>query len=77
MKDLVKALEGLPWIVRVLLVILYGAYGNLLRLFKSLAKGNVVGIILAVILLLAGGLFILWIVDLVCVLMNKPIWWID
>ena len=35
MKDLVKALEGLPWIVKVLLVIFVGIYGNLLRLFKD------------------------------------------
>ena len=40
MKDLVKALEGLPYIVRVLLTILYGVYGNLMRLFRSLAKNN-------------------------------------
>ena len=77
MKDLVKTLETLPWIIRVLLVLLYGAYGNLIRLFKSLAKKNIVGVVLAVILLVAGGLLILWIVDLVCVLTNKPIWWID
>lgn len=77
MKNLVKSLESLPWIIRVLLVVLYGAYGNLLRLFKSLAKNNLLGVILSVILLLSGGLLILWIVDLVCVLTNKPIWWID
>ena len=77
MKDLVKTLETLPWIIRVLLVVLYGAYGNLIRLFKSLAKKNIIGVVLAVILLVAGGLVILWIVDLVCVLTNKPIWWID
>lgn len=77
MKNLVKSLESLPWIIRVLLVVLYGTYGNLIRLFKSLAKKNIVGVVLAVILLLAGGLLILWIVDLVCVLTNKPIWWID
>ena len=77
MKDLVKTLETLPWIIHVLLVVLYGAYGNLIRLFKSLAKKNIIGVVLAVILLVAGGLVILWIVDLVCVLTNKPIWWID
>ena len=77
MKNLVKSLESLPWIISVLLVVLYGAYGNLLRLFKSLAKNNLLGVILSVILLLSGGLLILWIVDLVCVLTNKPIWWID
>ncbi len=77
MKDLVKTLEGLPWIVRVLLVVLWGVYGNIVRLLKSLAANNVLGTVLAVILLICGGFFILWIVDLVCVLLNKPIWWID
>ncbi|MCI5939322.1 MAG: hypothetical protein SOU07_04360 [Bacilli bacterium] len=77
MKNLVKALERLPWIVRVLLVLLYGAYGNLIRLFKSIAANNVLGIVLALILLLCGGFVILWIVDLICVLLGKPIWWID
>lgn len=76
MKDLVKALENLPWIVRVLLVLLWGAYGNLIRLFKSIAANNIVAIVLSVILLLCGGFVVLWIVDLVCVLLNKNIWWI-
>ena len=76
MKDLVKALENLPWIVRVLLVLLWGAYGNLIRLFKSIAANNIVAIVLSVILLLCGGFVILWIVDLVCVLTNRNIWWI-
>ena len=77
MKNLVKTLEGLPWIVRVLLVLLWGVYGNIVRLLKSLAANNVLGVVLAGILLICGGFFILWIVDLVCVLLNKPIWWID
>lgn len=76
MKDLVKALENLPWIVRVLLVLLWGAYGNLIRLFKSIAANNIVAVVLSVILLLCGGFVILWIVDLVCVLTNRNIWWI-
>ena len=76
MKDLVKTLEDLPLIVRVLLVLLWGAYGNLLRLFKSIAANNVLAIILSVVLLLCGGFVILWIIDLICVLTDKPIWWI-
>jgi hypothetical protein len=75
MKDLVKALEGLPWIVKVLLVIFVGIYGNLLRLFKSLAAGNLIGIVLSLVLLFSGGLVILWIIDLICVLIGKDIWW--
>ncbi len=77
MKDLVKALEGLPWIVKVVLTLIGDLYNNLLRLFKSLAKGNVVGIVLAVILLISGGFVILWIIDVVMVLLGKEIWWID
>lgn len=77
MKKVVSTLEGLPWIVRLLLVIFLDVYGNLLRLFKSIAAGNVLGIILAVVLLLCGGFVILWIVDLICVILGKPIWWID
>ena len=77
MKDLVKALEGLPYIIRVLLTILYGVYGNLMRLFRSLAKNNLVGIILAVILLLCGGFIILWIWDVIRVILGKQVWWID
>lgn len=77
MKNLVKSLEKLPWIVRVLLTLFVGIYSNLLRLFRSLAAGNLVGIILAVILLCTGGFFILWIIDLIMVLLGKRIWWID
>ena len=77
MKDLVKTLEGLPYIVRVLLTILWGIYGNLMRLFRSIAKGNVVGIILAIILLICGGFFILWIWDVIRVILGKQVWWID
>lgn len=77
MQKLVTALEELPWIVRLLLTILYGAYGNLLRLARSLAKEDIAFAIVAVILLLAGGLIVLWIFDIVCVAMGKKIWWVD
>lgn len=77
MKDLVKALEGLPYIVRVLLTIFWGIYGNLMRLFRSLAKNNLVGIILAVILLICGGFFIIWIWNVIRVILGKQVWWID
>lgn len=77
MKSLVKTLEGLPWLIRVLLTLFLGIYSNLLRLFRSLAADNIIGIILAVILLCCGGFFILWIIDLIMVLLGKKIWWID
>ena len=77
MKDLVKTLEGLPWIARVILTLVWGLYSNLLRLFRSLAANNLVGIILAVVLILCGGFVVLWIIDVIMVIMGKKIWWID
>lgn len=77
MKDLVKSLENLPWIVRVLLTVFWGIYGNLMRLFRSLAKNNLVGIILAIVLLICGGFVILWIWDVIRVIIGKQVWWID
>lgn len=76
MKQIVKQLEALPWIVRVLLTIFVGIYGNLIRLLKSLAANNTVAVILSVILLCTGGLVVLWIIDLITVLLDKKIWWI-
>lgn len=75
--QLAKAMESLPWIVRLILTILYGLYGDLIRLFRSLGKQNWVGVILAVILIVSGGLLVLWIIDIIMVALNKPIWWID
>ncbi len=75
MKKIVSALEGLPWIVQLILVILWGVYANLLRLFKSIAAGNILGIILAAILLACGGFIVLWIIDIICVVLGKKIWW--
>lgn len=77
MKDLVKTLEGLPWIVRLIITIFWGLYGNLLRLFRSMAAGNVVGMLLAILLLICGGFVVLWIIDVVFVILDKKIWWID
>lgn len=77
MKKLVKTLEGLPWIIRVILTIVWGVYGNLLRLFRSLAAKNTVGVVLAVLLLICGGFAILWIIDIIMVIFGKRVWWID
>lgn len=77
MKDLIKAIDGLPKIVRFLGTLIWGILTNIYRLCRSIAKQDVLGIVLAIILLLCGGFFILWIIDLVCILLDKTIWWID
>ena len=77
MKDLIKAIDGLPKIVRFLGTLIWGILTNIYRLCRSIAKQDVLGVVLAIILLLCGGFFILWIIDLVCILLDKPILWID
>ena len=77
MKDLIKAIDGLPKIVRFLGTLIWGILTNIYRLCRSIAKQDVLGVVLALILLLCGGFFILWIIYLVCILLDKPIWWID
>lgn len=77
MKNLVKAIEGLPTVVKFIGVLFYGILANLYRLARSCAKENIVGIVLSVILLICGGFLVLWIFDLVCIVIGKDIWWID
>lgn len=76
MKKIIDTLEGLPWIVQLILVVLWGVYANLLRLFKSIEAKNIIAIILAAILLACGGFVVLWVIDIVCVALGKKIWWI-
>ncbi len=77
MKNVVKALDSLPKWLKILLVVLWGVYGNLYRLFSSIAKGNVLGIILAIVLLVCNGFFVLWIIDIVMMVLYGRVWWID
>ncbi len=77
MNDLVKAIEGLPKIVKFILNLFWGVLGNIYRLIRSIAKKNLVGIVLACVLLICGGFFILWFIDLIFILLDKEIWWID
>lgn len=77
MKDLVKTLEGLPWIVRLIFTIIWGIHSNALRLFRSIAAGNVVGMLLAILLFICNGFVVFWILDIIFVILDKKIWWID
>lgn len=77
MKSFIKAIDSLPYIVKLILCIpaldiVWGIY----RLVKSLDKGNAVGIVLAIVLLIVGVPFV-WLIDLLCVLFGGKVWWID
>ena len=70
MAEFRKTLKGLPWIVKLLLVIVGDIYGILFRL----SRGDAVGIIVAVLQLITGNFFgIFWIIDLITVIMKKEV----
>ena len=75
MKKLIDALDDLPWIVKLILCIpaldiVWAVY----RIMKSIDASNVVGIILGILCIVPGAA-IIWVVDLVCVFLNKKVWW--
>ncbi|MBQ4044789.1 MAG: TM2 domain-containing protein [Clostridia bacterium] len=71
MAELRKALDSLPWIVTLLLVIFADAiYGGLYRL----TKGDTTGIVVGILWFVTGGLFgIGAIIDIVTVVLHKRI----
>ena len=75
MKDLIKAIDGMPWIIKIIFA-LPGfdgiVYGLLYRLPKGLIKKDVVQIVIG-ILWFVLGFAILWIIDLVTVILNKKV----
>ena len=70
MAEFRKTLQGLPWIVKILLVIVSDLYGALYRI----SRGDTVGIVVGVLQLVTGGFFgIFLIIDLVTVILKKEV----
>ena len=71
LKKVREALDSLPWIVTLLLVIFADfLYAGLYRL----CKGDVKGIVFGIIWFVTGGLFgIGWIIDIITVIFKKKI----
>ena len=77
MKALIDAMAGLPKLVKLILCIpALDIIWVIYRLCRSLEKKNVVGIVLAIVLLIVGIPFV-WLLDLICVLVKGEVWWID
>ena len=77
MKNFISAMENLPVFAKVLLAlpfldIIWVVY----RICRSVDKQNNVGILLAIVAIIIGIPF-LWLIDIVCILVNGNVWWID
>ncbi len=74
---MIKALDGLPkWLKIVLALPVLDIIWNIYRLVKSIKKDNLVGIILAALLIIIGIAF-MWLVDIITLLVRDKVLWID
>ena len=76
MKDLIKAMDELPLILKVILClpgidIIWSIY----KLCKSIDSNNIIYIILGILVIFPGATFI-WIIDIITVILNGKVWWI-
>jgi len=77
MDSLIKAIDNLPKIVKLILCIpAIAIVWMIYRVCRSLQKQNWIGVILAVVLIFVGIPF-MWLIDLVCILLKGNVWWID
>lgn len=77
MKNFIKAIDGLPKIIKLILAlpaldIVWAIY----RICRSAVKKNILGVILGIIMIPLGG-FILWILDIVTILVKDTVLWFD
>lgn len=77
MKSFVKAMDDLPLVVKIILALpMIDIVWVVYRLIKSISHENVLGIVLAVLLLVIGIPF-LWLIDIITLIINNNILWID
>ena len=77
MKDLIKSIDNLPKLVKLILAIpaldiIWVVY----RLLRSLVKENTLGIVVAIVLIFVGIPF-MWLIDIICIALNDKVWWLD
>lgn len=77
MKSFVKAMDDLPLVVKIILALpMIDIVWVVYRLIKSISHENVLGIVLAVLLLVIGIPF-LWLIDIITLIINNNVLWID
>lgn len=74
MKDIVKAFDNLPWIVKLLLCLpVLNIAWAVYRICKGVAKKSTLMLIVGILWIIPGAAF-LWLVDLICtIIFKRPI----
>lgn len=76
MKEYIAFFDGLSKPLKVLFAIpMLDITWVIYRLLKSLDSNNTVGIILAIVMIFFAPF--LWIIDIVCILINDKVWWLE
>lgn len=77
MKDFIKSMESLPTLLKIIFALpVLDIIWNVTRLFKSIVKNNLIGVILAIILIVPG-VAVMWLIDIISILLYDKILWID
>ena len=78
MNDFIKAMEKLPFIVKLILCIpVLDIIWSIWKLCKGIMSGDVLKIILGILTIIPGAAFI-WILDIIWMLIYKrPFWFKD
>lgn len=77
MKGFINAMEALPLWAKILLALPgLDIIWVIFRLAKSIEKENTLGIVLAVLLIIIGIPF-LWLVDIITIVVNNKVIWLD
>ena len=76
-ENVIKTFDNFSKIIKIILAlpvldIIWAVY----RLIKSYEKKNTIGIILALILIIIGIPF-LWLVDMISIIIDNKVYWID
>jgi hypothetical protein len=78
MRDIVKAFDGLPWIIKLILALPFidGLAWGIYRIAKGVSQNNGLLIIIGIIWVFVG-FFLLWVIDLFSVIVHgKPIYFV-
>ena len=75
MKEFIKAMDNLPFIVKVILAIpVLDIIWSIYKLIKAIDEGDVIHIVCGVLLVVFGPVF-MWILDIIwLILKGKPFW---
>ena len=74
MADFRKTLRELPWIAKLVLVIVYDLYGAITRICKGIDEKDTAALVVGILQIVTGNIFgIMWIVDLVTVITKKEV----